>query len=210
MGDELVPDWGFSALVETENSTILFDTGGDGEILMGNMRAMGIDPAGIDMIFLSHNHFDHIGGLSAAIRSCPDALVVFPPSLRGIKRAGKKLVPGGAMEIAPGVFTTGELHGIEQPMMVRTSGGSLLVAGCSHPGLKPMLEAAGEFGRVEHVLGGLHGFDEFALLENLNSVCPTHCTRNIRRIEELFPKKYLPGGAGRRYCYPHPLDSTVN
>jgi len=36
--------WGFSALIETEHaSPILFDTGGDGSVLLHNMRELGID-----------------------------------------------------------------------------------------------------------------------------------------------------------------------
>ena len=36
--------WGFSCLVETAGHTILFDAGGDGEVLLSNMRHLAIDP----------------------------------------------------------------------------------------------------------------------------------------------------------------------
>src|SRR4030043_1904868 len=42
---------------------ILFDTGVDGATLLGNMAEMGIDPKKIDLVILSHNHPDHVGGL---------------------------------------------------------------------------------------------------------------------------------------------------
>jgi len=57
--------WGFSCLIKGAEKTILFDTGGDGSILMANIEKMGIDPSEIDLVVLSHDHLDHTGGLSA-------------------------------------------------------------------------------------------------------------------------------------------------
>jgi len=56
--------WGFSTLIEYGDYSLLFDTGGDGQILMENMRTLGIDPTRIDSVVLSHAHDDHTGGLS--------------------------------------------------------------------------------------------------------------------------------------------------
>jgi beta-lactamase superfamily II metal-dependent hydrolase len=55
--------WGFACLIETEAMTILFDTGGDGQLLMNNLVILGIDPQAIDAVVLSHVHSDHTGGL---------------------------------------------------------------------------------------------------------------------------------------------------
>ena len=63
----LVTSWGFAALVETSAGAVLFDTGGDGQILLGNMARLGIDPQRIDAVVLSHAHGDHIGGLDALL-----------------------------------------------------------------------------------------------------------------------------------------------
>ncbi len=52
--------WGFACLVDDD---FLFDTGGDAERLLSNMKAMGIDPLKIKAVFLSHAHGDHTGGL---------------------------------------------------------------------------------------------------------------------------------------------------
>src|SRR6056297_3602522 len=62
---ELTPDWGFAALVEAHGRKILFDTGSDGDILLKNMQKLGIHPAEVDEVFISHAHFDHVGGLSS-------------------------------------------------------------------------------------------------------------------------------------------------
>jgi len=54
--------WGFSCLIQGTENTILFDTGGDGSILLANMEKLGFDPKEIELIVLSHMHWDHIDG----------------------------------------------------------------------------------------------------------------------------------------------------
>ncbi len=41
----LSPAWGFSSVVTAPGKTILFDIGGDGKVLLGNMRKLGIRPS---------------------------------------------------------------------------------------------------------------------------------------------------------------------
>jgi len=65
--NDLQPDWGFSAVVEFKERKILFDAGASGTILLSNMQKLGISPKEIQDVFISHNHFDHIGGLSSFI-----------------------------------------------------------------------------------------------------------------------------------------------
>ncbi|MEE4265807.1 MAG: MBL fold metallo-hydrolase [Desulfobacteraceae bacterium] len=57
----LKADWGFACLVETAGQTLLFDTGAKGDILLGNMERLAIDPLAIDATFISHGHWDHSG-----------------------------------------------------------------------------------------------------------------------------------------------------
>ncbi len=47
---------------------ILFDTGQSSEPIIHNMKILGIDPKTIDMIALSHCHFDHTGGLVGMLK----------------------------------------------------------------------------------------------------------------------------------------------
>ena len=46
----LTSAWGFSCVVKLPEKTILFDTGGDGGILLDNMKKLGISPSEIDAI----------------------------------------------------------------------------------------------------------------------------------------------------------------
>jgi len=192
----LKSDWGFSCLVETKKVNILFDTGGDGRLLLSNMKTLGIDPSTVDVIFISHGHWDHTGGLAdfLAVRRVP---VIAPASA-----VPGKVVPGievvrDAVELYPGIYTTGELSGIEQSLVIKIPGGVLVVVGCSHPGVHSILKKASEYGRVKYLVGGLHGFHELELLEHLDKVCPVHCTQYKQEIAARYPEKWVPGGVGR-------------
>ena len=193
---DLQADWGFSALVEVKDTPkILFDTGTDGSILLRNMKKLGIDPSSIDEVFISHAHYDHTGGLKDFLRVNEKAKVYVPPSFEGFTE--REIVIRKAMKIHEKVFSTGELDGIEQSMGIETEKGIVLLVGCSHPLMSHILEAASKFGKIYGIIGGMHGFDEFELFKDLKLVCPTHCTQHKAEIKELYPEKYVEGGAGR-------------
>jgi len=58
-----VGEWGYSALIEADGRTILFDTGERPDTVLRNAEELGIDLSTVDTVILSHNHFDHTGGL---------------------------------------------------------------------------------------------------------------------------------------------------
>jgi hypothetical protein len=106
--------WGFSALVEYHDHTLLFDTGGDGPMLLENMRILGIEPTQIESVMLSHGHADHTGGLGGLLEYGARPTVYMPPSFSSLfkKQVSKKtevieVTPG--LTIAAGLFTTGEM-----------------------------------------------------------------------------------------------------
>ncbi len=194
----LQADLGFSCLIEVENTPkILFDTGTNGSILLSNMQKLDIEPSSIDEVFISHAHFDHIGGLSDILRlKRPDKLYV-PASFRGVRGAKEIISLSEPSKIHENVFSTGELDNIEQSMAVKTEKGIVLIVGCSHPKMAHILEAASQFGEVYAAIGGMHGFTEFELFKNLEFICPTHCTQHISELKSLYPESYIEGGAGR-------------
>jgi len=193
----LKSDWGFSCLVETQNRTILFDTGTNGSLLLENMRKLGIDPLSIKDVFISHPHFDHIGGLSAFLNENNNIQIYVPISLRGIRNAKEIIYVDESRELHENIFSTGQLDNIEQSMAVKTDKGLVLIVGCSHPEVGKILKAASQFGKVYAIIGGLHGFNEYELFQDLSMICPTHCTQHISEIKSLYPEKYIEGGAGR-------------
>src|SRR5580658_3898439 len=56
-------EWGFSALVEADGHRILFDTGAHPDVVLKNAQSLGVDLTAVPEVVLSHNHWDHVGGL---------------------------------------------------------------------------------------------------------------------------------------------------
>ncbi|MBA7618063.1 hypothetical protein ES703_25382 [subsurface metagenome] len=189
--------WGFSAAIETEHaSPILLDTGGDGSILLHNMRELGIDARRIGTIVISHAHGDHTGGLQSILEVNGDAEIYVPSSLWRLLPGRKVTAVTGPVQICAGVFSTGELKGVEQSLVLRTNNGIVVLTGCSHPGVSEILRAASRFGKVFGIVGGLHGFRDFDRLRGLSLICPCHCTQYKSELRCLFPEQYVACGAG--------------
>ena len=72
MPDALIAEPGFSALVRIEKDgrerTLLFDTGVSPSGMVENMRRLGIAPADVEVIVLSHGHWDHVTGMEGLVR----------------------------------------------------------------------------------------------------------------------------------------------
>ena len=56
-------EWGFSALIETREKSILFDTGFKSQTVLNNARALNINLGEVGEVVLTHFHTDHTGGL---------------------------------------------------------------------------------------------------------------------------------------------------
>ena len=194
----LKSDWGFSCVIETGQKTVLFDTGAKGTILLHNMEKLAIDPGTIDIIVISHEHWDHNGGLQALTK------YIHNVSLYGLT---DEHLPSDLtfysvekpLYIADRIWTTGKLSGVvdEQSLVLRGEYGWCVLVGCSHPGVENILNAAETKGDIVGLVGGFHGFKAFSLLEKLTYVCPCHCTQNKKTIEKLYPQKYIAGGVGQ-------------
>ena len=61
-------EWGYSALVEVDGHKILYDTGASSEMILNNAKALHVDLSDVEDVVLSHNHWDHVGGLMALRR----------------------------------------------------------------------------------------------------------------------------------------------
>ena len=189
--------WGFSSLIETTNTPpILFDTGADSPTLLANMRELGIDANHIGIIVISHAHGDHTGGLQGILEVNKKAEIYVPASLRRTIQGRKVVTVTSPLQISEQVFSTGELKGIEQSLVIKTGKGILVMVGCSHPGVGEIIDAASKFGKVYGVIGGFHGFRDFKRLSGLSLIVLCHCTQYKSEILELFPQQCVRCGAG--------------
>ena len=201
-----ISGWGFSCLVETDDTTILFDTGWDGAVLLHNLKKLNIHPQKIDTVVLSHQHWDHAGGLSVLLNMNPDVKVYVPKSFsKQLKdeisaRAGLVEVDR-AQKIADCVYTTGELGDKikEQSLVVGLSDSLYIITGCSHPGLAAIMKAASGFGEVSGIIGGLHDSKEYGMLEGLDLIASCHCTKYKDEIASRFREAFRSVGVGWSY-----------
>lgn len=209
---ELKAGWGFSCFIKTKERNILFDTGWDGDILISNMKLLGINPKDIDLVVISHSHWDHCGGLARLLSLNPNLKIYIPHSFskhlkEEIKKRSETYEIRKASEICSGVYTTGEIEGSlligktrisikEQSLIFSTAKGLVIITGCAHSGIKRILNSANKLGEVYGLLGGFHDFEEYNLLKDISLIVPTHCTANKKKIMSLFPKNCLEGGVG--------------
>jgi 7,8-dihydropterin-6-yl-methyl-4-(beta-D-ribofuranosyl)aminobenzene 5'-phosphate synthase len=210
--------WGFACLIDGLPGTILFDTGGDGNVLLSNMHHLGLDAETVQAVVLSHIHGDHTGGLDAFLARNPDVTVFVPESFpasfqREVVRLGAAIKPvSGARKLLDGVYSTGEMnHGIkEQALILDTARGLVVITGCAHPGVAEMAQRAHSFlGKDIYLLtGGFHlggrsDAEIRAIIRRLKAlgvekVAPSHCTgdKAIRLFRQAWGEDFIEGGLG--------------
>lgn len=210
--------WGFAALLEYHEHTILFDTGGDAPTLLGNMRDLGIDPTQIDIVVLSHAHGDHTGGLMGLLAQGIKPAVYVIPSMSAefkgsISKATTLVEVTPDMALTDQVFTTGQVdRGVpEQALAIRTSKGLVIVTGCAHPSVTEMVAQAkaSQDEPVHLVLGGYHlnGKSEAEVKSILAAfrqmgverVAPCRCKGDqvMATFREEYGEDFIQAGAGR-------------
>jgi 7,8-dihydropterin-6-yl-methyl-4-(beta-D-ribofuranosyl)aminobenzene 5'-phosphate synthase len=200
--------WGFSCLIQGTEKTILFDTGGNGTLLLANMEKLGVHPEDIDLVVLSHIHGDHVGGLFGFLEQHSAIPVYLPASFPAsfkadVKKAGADIVEiQGSLKICDDVYSSGELPGPieEQALIVRTGKGLIIITGCAHPGIVSIVRKAKELLKddVLLVMGGFHLGDKHQdALEGIVAdfralgvkyAGPCHCSGDIAR--EVFKRQY--------------------
>jgi 7,8-dihydropterin-6-yl-methyl-4-(beta-D-ribofuranosyl)aminobenzene 5'-phosphate synthase len=158
--------WGFACIVDGFEETVLFDTGGDGDVLLANMVTLGRSPEEVDAVVLSHIHGDHVGGLERVLEKNAAVTVYVPASFpAGFKeeaesRGAAVVEVKGSCDICPGVRSTGEMGTavVEQALVAETPRGLVVVTGCAHPGIVDVVERARELcGDPVHLaIGGFH------------------------------------------------------
>jgi len=77
-GRGLLAEHGLAFWIELGQQKILFDTG-QGLVLTGNARQLGIHLEQAEAVIISHGHYDHTGGLSETLRLARQARVYAHP-----------------------------------------------------------------------------------------------------------------------------------
>lgn len=211
--------WGFSAFITSLEKTILFDTGGDGSLLLSNMEKSAVDPDKVDIVVLSHIHGDHTGGLGSLLERNPDVIVYLPKSFPtkfkdNVQAYGAKMIDvEQPMKICENVYSTGQLGKWikEQSLIIRTDKGLILITGCAHPGIVNIVNTAKDLVKddILLVMGGFHlEWASRGKIEKIISafkqwhvryVGPCHCTGDKGRalFEKHFGENYISIGAGK-------------
>ena len=64
---------GNAVLISSERTNVLVDAGLSAKEIVRRLREVGVDPADLDAILITHEHSDHAGGLRVLLGSvnCP-------------------------------------------------------------------------------------------------------------------------------------------
>ena len=180
--------WGFACLLQGLDKTVLFDTGGNGELLLDNMHQLGLDPKTVEAVVLSHSHGDHTGGLGAFLAANQHVIVYLPESFpaafqQEVKHLGATVeTVSGPQRLFDSVYSTGEMGDVtrEQALIVDTSRGLIVITGCgtSEPEIRTIIKRLKTLG--------------------VRKVAPSHCTGDtaIRLFREAWKDDFIEGGLG--------------
>ncbi len=207
--ENLAAGWGFSCLVD---ESIIFDTGENGDWLLNNIKQLSIDISKIKTVVISHDHWDHTGGLwkilelqkNLAVYACPGFTAEFKEK---VKKSGGILFENSTLtEISENIFTTGEIQATykknpvpEQSLVIKTEKGISIITGCAHPGILEILEnirRSFQKEKIYLVMGGFHLIEtDERIIEaiamqlkklQIRKIGPCHCSGN--KAEEIFKR----------------------
>lgn len=224
--NHLKTDWGYAVWVEIGKEVILFDTGTKANLLQDNFGKLNLDPAKITTIAISHEHYDHIGGLGSVLKQVKKGCTVylpndFKPALKNEFEKLKFRVNDQYRQIAKGVWLTEIFvdtdRGIREQALVLEKGEKIImITGCAHPGIVKICEAVkNRFSNktLELVTGGFHlmrtNEEDVAQISNkikqlgFEQVAPSHCTgdNSIAVFEKDWGENFVHLNLGDSYRF---------
>lgn len=208
---DLRTGWGLSFLVDNR---ILFDTGEKGEWLFENLELLGIDIQKVEEVVISHDHWDHWGGLWDILKIRPNIKVYICPRFgkefkeKSLELKAQLIEVSKFTGITQDIYLTGEIPGsyrgkyiAEQALVIKTGKGLTIITGCAHPGILKIIEKtknAFPDVKIYSVFGGFHLMEsdkraveivaESLKKMGIAKVGPTHCAGNV--AEDIFKKYY--------------------
>jgi len=198
--------WGFSAYLKEYK--LLLDTGSNGRVLLKNMQVLGVDVEEIEYMFITHSHWDHIGGLDSIVELNPNITLFVPSSLskhllKDLKSMVKNIVicTQKPMRLFDNLYTTG-LLGKEMPeqSLIIDYTTPTVITGCGHFGIENITQVAKDFLQkdIVNVEGGFHLLqsDEEGILETVHHLKKmgvkyadaTHCSGD--KAVEIFKREF--------------------
>jgi 7,8-dihydropterin-6-yl-methyl-4-(beta-D-ribofuranosyl)aminobenzene 5'-phosphate synthase len=224
MGEKFQVGWGISYLIGND---ILFDTGEKFEYICKNAKAMGLRLEEFKKIVISHDHWDHTGGLWELLRLNKDVTVYgcvnfskeFKERVMGL---GAELIEvKDTAQIDESIYSTGQSMGtyegslwVEQGLVIDRGDKLILICGCAHPGLLNMIEKSRViFGKdVYCALGGFHLMDkekrfiDYVVREVrklLEKIGPGHCTgfEAVSQFRQEFGENFIEVKVGREFQF---------
>ncbi len=212
--------WGFAAYLEQYK--LLFDTGSNGRVLLQNIQDQDIDVTEVEYLFITHDHWDHIGGIDSIVELNPNLTIYAPATLsknhiRDLKTLTKEVLVIGRepVHLFAELYSTGLLgeKDPEHSLIIADHDSPMLLTGCGHYGISNITQEANKIigRRIKATLGGFHLLDvsreaivtEIDRLKSLGVeyVMPTHCTGDlaIRLFREFFANGFVEGGVGHSF-----------
>lgn len=173
--------WGLVTLIEFDGKRILFDTGGDRNILKNNMQLLGIDPKNLDVIVISHHHWEMLDGAPYLLQNNPQLPIYSTNRVleelgvtklfiknnwgKNLKKMDKSLALTPNIILMKlkspprhgGPFGIKEIH-----LVLKTKEGLVILQGCGHPEIVNIMQKSQNYNqekRVYLISGGTRMLD---------------------------------------------------
>ena len=200
----LKPDFGYAVYIHADGKRILLDTGTDPDLMAHNLAAAGVDVTELDMVVISHNHYDHAGGLARVRSMNPDVPVLVPPNQ--VFSVGDVQVVEDHLRVTSNVFVirghsdvpTGGISD-DLSVVLRSRSGPYVLSTCSHSGVGQILDRAarvtgedvyyfsGGARLVSRPPGDTRLVSEALAQRKVQVVSPSHCSLS-HRVDREFRK----------------------
>lgn len=194
----LLAEHGLSLFIRHKSGDILMDTGA-GPLFLDNASFMNLQVEKIDFALLSHEHYDHAGGIPALSRmfsmismSCPlyhpddfDRPQIPAIAFKSVNES-TSLKENIHLVATAGTCKDGEdIKDIRELSLVIDD---TLFIGCCHSGFETVLKEAHKFSNIKMIVGGFHNYmqndheleksAEFLKRSGVEKVIILHCSSN--------------------------------